>query len=125
MHYNFIRSVASELRFENFFPVKANVFNYLKACTRQFDIIFSDAPYDLAGSEGVVSLVFERGLLRAPGVLSEDTAIPGTVCEDGTVSEGGLLIFEHSKDKDFSGHPNFLQSRNYGSVQFSFFGAGK
>lgn len=112
VHYNFIRSVAAELRFGNFFPVKANVFNYLKACSRQFDIIFSDAPYDLAGSEEVISLVFERGLLRAPG----------RVGEDGTESEGGLLIFEHSKDKDFSAHPAFLQSRSYGSVQFSFFG---
>ena len=28
----------------NFYPVKANVFLYLKSCPKQFDIIFSDAP---------------------------------------------------------------------------------
>jgi 16S rRNA (guanine(966)-N(2))-methyltransferase RsmD len=121
VHYNFIRSVASELGFESFYPVKANVFNYLRACNRQFDLIFSDAPYDLAGSEEVISLVFERGLLRrnGNGVMSDNEA----VSDEGTVSKGGLLIFEHSKNQDFSAHPNFLQSRNYGSVQFTFFEA--
>ena len=44
--------------------VKANVFLYLKSCAKQFDVIFSDAPYDLEGSEQVVKLVLERGLLR-------------------------------------------------------------
>ena len=99
VHHNFIRQTAKELKFENFFAVKANVFLYLKSCTKQFDLIFSDAPYDLEGSEEVIALVFEKNLLR----------------------EDGFLIFEHSKDKKFSDHPNFWQSRSYGSVQFSFF----
>ena len=99
VHHNFIRQTAKELKFENFFAVKANVFLYLKSCTKQFDLIFSDAPYDLVGSEEVIALVFEKNLLR----------------------EDGFLIFEHSKDKNFSDHPNFWQSRSYGSVQFSFF----
>ncbi|MDR2911935.1 MAG: RsmD family RNA methyltransferase [Alistipes sp.] len=112
VHWAFIRRTGGEFGFANLYPVKANVFNYLRACTRKFDIIFSDAPYDLAGSEEVVSLVFERGLLRSEG----------EVRDDGSVSDGGLLIFEHSKGHDFSGHPHFLQTRNYGSVQFTFFG---
>jgi 16S rRNA (guanine(966)-N(2))-methyltransferase RsmD len=111
VHYAFIRRTAAELGFGAFYAVKANVFNYLRACSRRFDIIFSDAPYDLAGSEQVVDLIFEGGLLRQQG----------EVRDDGSVSEGGLLIFEHSKGVDFSTHPRFLQSRNYGSVQFTFF----
>ena len=99
VHHNFIRQTARDLKFENFFAVKANVFLYLKSCTKQFDLIFSDAPYDLEGSEEVINLVFERGLLR----------------------EGGILIFEHSKGKDFSAHPRFASLRSYGSVQFSIF----
>ncbi|MDR1670956.1 MAG: RsmD family RNA methyltransferase [Alistipes sp.] len=99
VHWAFIRRTATELGFESFYPVKANVFNYLRACSRQFDIVFSDAPYDLQGSEEVIPLVLEGGLLR----------------------EGGLLIFEHSKGHDFSTHPAFLQTRSYGSVQFSIF----
>ncbi len=112
VHHAFIRRTAAELGFTGLFPVKANVFNYLRACTRRFDVVFSDAPYDLRGSEEVVSLVFERGLLRQEGEARED----------GSASEGGLLIFEHSKGCDFSTHPHFLQTRNYGSVQFSLFG---
>lgn len=99
VHYNFIRSTAKSFGFDNLHPVKANVFLYLKSCAKQFDVIFSDAPYDLEGSEQVIDLVFERGLLR----------------------EGGILIFEHSKGKDFSSHPNFSRLRSYGSVQFSIF----
>ena len=99
VHHSFIRQTAKELKFENFYAVKANVFLYLKSCIKQFDLIFSDAPYDLEGSEEVINLVFEKNLLK----------------------EDGFLIFEHSKDKNFSEHPNFWQSRSYGSVQFSFF----
>ena len=99
VHHNFIRQTARDLKFENFYAVKANVFLYLKSCAKQFDLIFSDAPYDLEGSEEVIKTVMERDLLR----------------------EDGILIFEHSKDKDFSQHENFWQLRSYGSVQFSFF----
>jgi 16S rRNA (guanine(966)-N(2))-methyltransferase RsmD len=99
VHHNFIRQTARDLRFENFYAVKANVFLYLKSCTKKFDLIFSDAPYDLEGSEEVIRLVFERDLLN----------------------EDGILIFEHSKDQDVSGLPNYWQTRSYGSVQFSFF----
>ena len=99
VHHNFIRQTARDLQFENFFAVKANVFLYLKSCTKKFNLIFSDAPYDLEGSEEVIRLVFERDLL----------------------AEDGILIFEHSKDQDVSNFPYFWQTRSYGSVQFSFF----
>ena len=99
VHHNFIRQTARELGFEHLYAVKANAFLYLKSCAKQFDLIFSDAPYDLEGSEEVIRLVFERDLLR----------------------EGGILIFEHSKDKIFEEHEKFWQLRSYGSVQFSFF----
>ncbi len=102
VHYNFIRQTASQLGIDNLHPVKANVFLYLKSCTKQFDIIFSDAPYDLEGSEEVIRDVFDRNLLRPDG----------------------LLIFEHSKKMDFSHYNEFWQLRSYGSVQFSFFKKG-
>lgn len=102
VHYNFIRQTARELGIENLHPVKANVFLYLKSCPKQFDLIFSDAPYDLEGSEEVIREVFARDLLRPDG----------------------LLIFEHSKKMDFSQYEGFWQLRSYGSVQFSFFKKG-
>ncbi len=99
VHYNFIRSTAKSFGLSNLHPVKANVFLYVKSCPKQFDVIFSDAPYDLEGSEQVVSDVFEKDLLK----------------------NDGILIFEHSKSLDFSTHSNFLRQRSYGSVQFSIF----
>jgi 16S rRNA (guanine(966)-N(2))-methyltransferase RsmD len=99
VHHNFIRQTARDLKFENFYAVKANVFLYLKSCTKKFDLIFSDAPYDLEGSDEVIKLVFERDLLK----------------------DEGFLIFEHSKDQNLEEHPNFWQTRSYGSVQFTFF----
>ena len=99
VHFNFIRSTVRELEFDNVYVVKANVFLYLKSVAKQFDLIFSDAPYDLEGSVQVIDAVFEKDLLR----------------------EDGILVFEHSAKQDFSSHPNFYQLRSYGSVQFSFF----
>ena len=99
VHHNFIRNTAKSFGMDNLHPVKANVFLYLKSCSKQYDLIFSDAPYDLEGSEEVIDLVFEKNLLK----------------------DDGLFIFEHSKGKDFSQNPHFKQLRSYGSVQFSFF----
>lgn len=99
VHYNFIRETARKFGFGNLHAVKANVFLYLKNTPQKFDIIFSDAPYDLEGAEAVIDLVSDNGLLR----------------------EGGILIFEHSKDKDLSAYTGFTGERIYGSVRFSFF----
>ncbi len=99
VHHSFIKKSAAELGATNIFAVKANVFLYLKSCTKRFDVIFSDAPYDLEGSEQVVDLVLDGDLLE----------------------DDGLLIFEHSKNIKFDEHPYFWQSRSYGSVQFSMF----
>ena len=99
VHCDFIRRTARELGCRALYPVKANAFLYLKSCPKQFDVIFSDAPYDLDGSERIVESVLQNDLLR----------------------EGGMLIFEHSRKMDFSTHESFWQQRSYGSVQFSFF----
>ena len=99
VHHAFIRRTAKELGADNMFVVKANAFLYLRSCPKQFDIVFSDAPYDLEGLEEIVPLVLESNLLR----------------------EDGIFIFEHSDKYDFSEHPNFWQLRSYGSVQFSMF----
>ena len=99
VHHNFIRQTARELGLSTLDPVMANAFLYLKSCPKQFDLVFSDAPYDLEHSEEIIPLVLESEILK----------------------EGGVFIFEHSKEKNFSDHPLFWQLRSYGSVQFSFF----
>lgn len=102
VHYNFIRHTARQLGFGNIHPVKANALLYLKNVDKKFDIIFSDAPYDMPGAEDVIPLVFEHNLL----------------------TDGGLLVFEHSGSLSFENHPRYSQSRNYGSVHFDIFTNG-
>lgn len=99
VHYNYIRSMAQKFGFTQLHPVKANAFLYLKSCTKQFDIIFADAPYDIEGSETLPELIRERKLLKP----------------------GGWFIFEHSKNLDVSHLPDFKEKRTYGSVNFSIF----
>lgn len=100
VHYRFIQQTAATFGFRQLRAVKANVFLYLKSCPNRFDVIFSDAPYDLEGSTEVIDLVFSRGLLR----------------------DGGMLVFEHSQGLDLSDRPGFLFLKSYGSVCFSVFG---
>lgn len=99
VHHNYIKETARKFGFDNIFAVKANCFLYLKSCTKRFDIVFADPPYDIQGSETIPETVFERGLLRS----------------------GGWLVFEHSAKMDVSDHPNFYERRVYGSVNFSIF----
>ena len=99
VHHNFIRHTIKELGADNVYPVKANAFLYLRSCTKSFDIVFSDAPYDLEGLEEIVDMVLSGSVLK----------------------DDGIFIFEHSDKYDFSNHENFWQIRSYGSVQFSFF----
>lgn len=99
VHYNFIKQTAASMGLRNIYPVKANVFLYLKSCSKQFDLIFSDAPYDLEGASEVIDLVFSQNLL----------------------ADDGIFIFEHPKGVDYSSHPNYCQQRSYGSVQFAVF----
>ena len=99
VHVNFIKATARSLGADNLFVVRANAFLYIKGAKKQFNVIFADPPYDMAGSETLPAMVFEHDLLR----------------------EKGLLVLEHSKNLIFSGDPFFMESRSYGSVQFSFF----
>ncbi|MBR1519266.1 MAG: 16S rRNA (guanine(966)-N(2))-methyltransferase RsmD [Prevotella sp.] len=79
--------------------IKGDALKYIKACSRQFDIIFADPPYS----------------------MPELPTIPELILSSGLLAEGGLLVFEHGKHNDFSDHPRFFNHREYGSVNFSLF----
>jgi 16S rRNA G966 N2-methylase RsmD len=79
--------------------IKGDALKYIKACHRQFDIIFADPPY----------------------ALPELPSIPELILSSDMLAEGGLLVFEHGKNNDFSQHPRFINHREYGSVNFSLF----
>jgi len=80
---------------------KRDVNAFLKRCTDSFDLIFADPPYDFSQEQlgEVVALCFEKGLLK----------------------EYGILILEHSTQRDLSELQYFDSARKYGSTVFSFF----
>jgi 16S rRNA G966 N2-methylase RsmD len=84
----------------NWLAQKRDVFNFLKNTDLQFDLIFADPPYDLKNINEITPLVFQNTNLLHPD---------------------GVLIVEHSKRTDLSKHINFVDSRKYGNVNFSFF----
>ena len=96
-HANFIRQCVEKLDTLNHTLVRGDVFRFLKSCRKQFDFIFADPPYALPT------------LAEIP-----DKALP-------LLKEDGVFVFEHGKQYDFSQHPNFVEHRAYGSVNFSIF----
>ncbi len=97
---DFIRKTARDLGLDQLTAVRADVFKYLKRPPNVgFDLIFSDAPYDLDGIEKLPDMIM------APGWLNKNA----------------WLIIEHPRGIDFARHPYFNQLRNYGKVHFSFF----
>ncbi len=100
-HYTFIRQCVEKLGSDKSMVIRGDVFKFVKSCHQQFDIIFADPPYALEKLPEIPDLVFSRNLL----------------------ADGGLFVFEHGKQNDFSGHPHFVEHRSYGSVNFSIFRA--
>lgn len=103
-HALFIRSVAKTLGEEKRMKVlQADVFRYLASATKagqaRFDFIFADPPYKIKELGELPRLILDAGLLK----------------------EDGLLVVEHPGTYDFSELPEFVEHREYGSVNFSFF----
>ena len=98
-HHRFICDCIKKLQQPNCLPLRGDAFRFIKSCKQQFDFIFADPPYALKELPTIPSLIFEKNLLKPDGVF----------------------VFEHGKDHDFSKHPNFVEHRSYGSVNFSIF----
>ncbi len=98
-HANFIRQCFQKLGEDKDILIRGDVFRFLKTCKQKFDFIFADPPY----------------------ALKELPQIPDLVLNGDYLNEGGIFVFEHGKDEDFSEHPQFLEHRSYGSVNFSIF----
>lgn len=100
-HYAFIKQTAVQLGFSQIKPYKLNAFVFLKTCTKSYDIIFADPPYEMDGIDELPDIIFSKPILNPQG----------------------YFIFEHSKGKDFSKHKHFVKHKCYGSVNFSIFSA--
>lgn len=99
LHFVHLRKSAALLKDDNWHLVRDDVFRFLRRCTASYDLIFADPPY----------------------ALKELPEIPQIVMQSNILKEGGIFVFEHGKDNDFSNHPDFFRHISYGSVNFSFF----
>ena len=99
LHFSFLKKSQTTLGDNNWRIVRDDVFRFIRRSTAQYDLIFADPPY----------------------ALKELKEIPDMILSGNMLKEGGLFIFEHGKDYDFSQHPRFVRHIAYGSVNFSFF----
>lgn len=104
-HASFIRQCLQKLNDEHCSLIRGDVFRFLKSCRRKFDFIFADPPYALADLPKIPDMVLGKQ-------DDSDTCM---------LKEGGVFVFEHGKQNDFSQHPRFVEHRAYGSVNFSIF----
>ncbi len=98
-HCAFIRKLCNELKIDNLSLIKTDVFKFIAGCHSQFDMIFADPPYELDKIENIPDLIFAKNMLKPDG----------------------LFVLEHSAKNKFQQHPHFVDHRNYGNVNFSFF----
>lgn len=98
-HFAFIIQVLRALGDDAARPLMGDALRYVERCREGFDLVFADPPY----------------------ALPELPELPERILRSETLRPGGLLILEHGKTNDFSGRPDFLEHRSYGSVNFSFF----
>lgn len=98
-HQSFIKKTIEEFGMQNVKSIKSDVFRYIKTCKEKFDIIFADPPYVLKGIETIPDFIFEYKILK----------------------HSGWLIVEHGDKTSFNRHPNFIELRKYGGVNFSIF----
>lgn len=95
----FIMSVKETLGDTVLKLVRGDVFRFLERPREAYDIVFADPPYQ--------HLRFAE--------------IPGLILKSKAVKPGTLVIVEHNGSHDFSAMPEFVEHREYGSVNFSFF----
>jgi 16S rRNA (guanine966-N2)-methyltransferase len=94
-----VKSVIEKHQLNEINVEKADVFKYLSAPKRSYQIIFADPPYDLPTIPRIPELVMANGFL----------------------ADNGLLIVEHPSLLKLNAQPGFKETRRYGNSSFSFF----
>lgn len=95
----FIKKTAAEFKLDGIQVLQMDVFDFIKTCRQQYDVIFAGPPYPLPNLNAIPGLVFEYNLVEGEG----------------------WFILEHNPNHNFENHPHFLKSKNYGTTIFSIF----
>jgi 16S rRNA (guanine966-N2)-methyltransferase len=98
----FIRQTLEKLRApSNVRVYQADALSFLQKDSNQYDLIFADPPFEEEMAEKLLN----------------------TITEFKKLAPGGVFILEHKTGKNYSELQGFEESRKYGNVSFSFFGA--
>jgi 16S rRNA (guanine(966)-N(2))-methyltransferase RsmD len=96
----FVKKMAAELKVESsILIIKDDVKKFVSSCRQSYDYIFAGPPYPLIWLDEIPDLIFTNELLNP----------------------SGTFVLEHNPSHNFTKHPNFVESRNYGTTIFSFF----
>lgn len=98
-HCAFIRQCLTRLDTDKVILIRGDALKYIKNGRQQFDFIFADPPY----------------------ALEQLPLIPKMILESDMLKPGGLFVFEHGHNHSFTHMPQFVEQREYGSVNFSIF----
>ncbi|MBR3010351.1 MAG: RsmD family RNA methyltransferase [Prevotella sp.] len=81
----------------------------------------AEGPYTPQSGHARGSAAFSFIFADPPYALPNLPDIPDLVLQSGILVPGGVFVFEHGKQNDFSSHPCFREHRAYGSVNFTIF----
>ena len=98
-HFSFIVSCLKTLADRAAIPVQGDALRFIARAGEAFDFVFADPPY----------------------ALPELPELPDRVMKSKLLRPGGIFVLEHGKTHAFETHPDFLEHRAYGSVNFSLF----
>ncbi|MBQ3174760.1 MAG: RsmD family RNA methyltransferase [Bacteroidales bacterium] len=129
LHTRFIKQCSQSFKIKGMQVIRHNVFDFIKICTKQFDLIFADPPYDLEGLDTLPDRIFGLTANTLAGeekncTEKEKNISDKKIFEENSkclVKNGGYFILEHPKSYSFENHPFFLKEKKYGNVHFSFF----
>ena len=133
-HARFIGECVRKLGVTNHQLIRGDVFRYLKSAQKSSTLTRGSAalpaaqqPYTAEGpytpQSGLArgSAAFSFIFADPPYALPNLPDIPDLVLQSGILVPGGVFVFEHGKQNDFSSHPCFREHRAYGSVNFTIF----
>ena len=143
-HARFIGECVRKLGVTNHQLIRGDVFRYLKSAQKSSTLTRGSAalPLEHSGSAALPAAqqpytaegpyTPQSGLARGsaafsfifadpPYALPNLPDIPDLVLQSGILAPGGVFVFEHGKQNDFSSHPCFREHRAYGSVNFTIF----
>ena len=133
-HARFIGECVRKLGVTNHQLIRGDVFRYLKSAQKSSTLTRGSAalpaaqqpytaegPYTTQSGHARGSATFSFIFADPPYALPNLPDIPDLVLQSGILAPGGVFVFEHGKQNDFSSHPCFREHRAYGSVNFTIF----